>query len=62
MTENRRAETIGEPVDVALLGRQLAERGFYVIGELRCGPAARTGERIRPTEARTRPPTSISEA
>ena len=62
MTENRRAETADESVDVALLAQQLAERGFYVIGELRCGPAARTGERIRPEKPRTRPPTSISEA
>ncbi len=62
MTEKRRAETAGETVDVALLAQQLAERGFYVIGELRCGPAARTGERIRLAKARTRPPTSISEA
>ena len=62
MTENRRAETADESVDVALLAQQLAERGFYVIGELRCGPAARTGERIRSAKARTRSPTSISEA
>lgn len=62
MTENRRAETAGEPVDVALLAHQLAQRGFYVIGELRCAPAARTGERIRLVKTRTRSPTSISEA
>ncbi|ANC52805.1 MAG: hypothetical protein WC563_04960 [Brevundimonas sp.] len=61
MTENRRAETADESVDVALLAQQLAERGFYVIGELR-GPATLTGERIRPEKPRTRPPTSISEA
>ena len=62
MTANRRADGANEPVDIALLAQQLAERGFYVIGELRCGPAARTGERIRLDKPRTRPPTSISEA
>lgn len=61
MTENRQVEARDEPIDTALLAQQLAERGFYIIGELR-GPATRTGERIRPEKPRTRPPTSISEA
>ena len=62
MTENRRADGTGEPVDVALLARQLAERGFYVIGELRRGPGSRTSALGRAERTRTRPPTSISEA